>query len=189
MRFMWVHHYKHHYTSTLHILAVLGTKIWICAAWRTVVRHAKCKEIITTNLSDIGGSVFLSVDLSTDGSSPAPTPHHRVHGWRNFFLTGIWPRARLLLGSHLLSLLLLGNRHTKPHLSCSKTAWLIKIWIQWKSLSLHTYADGKSGEAPKSERHFCIFTAKQRCNSLPWSSRNVEWTTKLHLTSHQHESE
>lgn len=61
---------------------------------------------VTADLSDIRGSIFLSVHLSTDGSSPAPTPHHGVHWRGNFILARVRSEARLQLRSHLLGLLL-----------------------------------------------------------------------------------
>lgn len=61
---------------------------------------------VTADLSDIRGSIFLSVHLSTDGSSPAPTPHYRVHWRGNFILARVRSGARLQLRSHLLGLLL-----------------------------------------------------------------------------------
>lgn len=61
---------------------------------------------VTANLSDIRGSIFLSVHLSADGSSPAPTPHHRVHRRGNFILARVRSGAGLYLRSHLLGLLL-----------------------------------------------------------------------------------
>lgn len=57
-------------------------------------------------LSDVGGGVLLSVDLCADGTAPPAPLHHRVHGRRDLILTGVRPRAGLLLTQVLLRLLL-----------------------------------------------------------------------------------
>lgn len=58
-------------------------------------------------LSDIWGCILLCVNLSTEGSSPPTTLHHRVHGWRHFLIARVWTGAAgLLLVLNLLGLLL-----------------------------------------------------------------------------------
>ena len=61
-------------------------------------------------LSDVGGGVFLSVDLGADGAAPPPALHHGVHGRRDLIVTGVGPRARLLQTQLLLDLLLQRER-------------------------------------------------------------------------------
>lgn len=109
----------------------------------------------TADLSDIGRSVFLGVHLSTDGSSPGATPHHGVHGRRDFLLPGVRPGAGPLLRGDLLGLLLQGDtvRHhqmtnpTRPvikgssHVStfCSLSKWSLRKFMGRSGRAVHSW--------------------------------------------------
>lgn len=63
------------------VVALIHTEVFLCT-FKDRMWAYECKHY----LSDISGSIFLSIHLSTDSSSPAPPPHHRVHWWRNLIL-------------------------------------------------------------------------------------------------------
>lgn len=96
------------------------------------------ERVVTADLPHVGGGVFLSAHLRTDGSSPTPTPDHGVHRRGDLLLTGVRAGARLQLGRHLLGFLLRGGKkqiceteigsNSPPSGSLTLNGWTVRNW-------------------------------------------------------------